>query len=176
MKIKLFLIAALVAAFAFTSCSEDNPVKDGDNNPLKVIEPVQNNEIDVLQKNYLDTIFSEKNQLIPQDWQIDSNIYVINSLEELNEINADKVLINIDFSKYTLIGGRVTINSLTPDIKISLEGEANNPHIDYYLTVELDYTKGGFYAMGNIYFWRLYPKLKNTSEVITIVKEIYAED
>jgi hypothetical protein len=54
MKIKLFLIAALVAAFAFTSCSEDNTVNENgkeNENPLVgtwewiLKENISNNEI-----------------------------------------------------------------------------------------------------------------------------------
>ena len=113
----------------------------------------------------LDLIFSPYNKLIPYN-KIESLIYIINSEEELNEMNSFGCKPNINFSKYTLVGGVVySMSSYYHDkVDISLTEREN----DYLLYIKWKHSS--WTAAGNFYFWRLYHKL-NKEKNVTIELE-----
>ena len=122
----------------------------------------------------MDSIFSGKNNTL-----IEINCenpfecvlhYVINSQAELNEINPFDFEVNcVDFTKYTLIGGYFTVSGLYPIMDITLTDKESV----YDLNIHLDYSNGGFDAIGRMYFWRVFPKLKKGREVIPEITNKY---
>ena len=124
------------------------------------IEPL---ELEAIQSKYLDTIFSWKNLLIKLADK-SSKIYTIKSKKELDEINSFGFDVNIDFSKYTLIGGIFESGNNVIKARILLEEMENN-----YL-FDILYCRGNNEMIECFYFWRLYPKLKIDKEIIVEIE------
>lgn len=167
MKTNILILTALLFLIGFTTaCKEDG---NGGGNPIiddlpKIIAAVQ---VDALSSNYLDTIFSSTNQLIPNSVDIDK-IYIINSEEELNAMNSFGFQANIDFSKYTLVGGKVVTSSGSAWIQEILLEEREK---DYLLSIAVKYPSPATADDDNKYFWRLYPKLANKNMLMEVKNE-----
>ena len=176
MKIKHFLFAILIGFVFITACGDE--VVDSDSSWIPIlVEPVS------IECDYLDSIFSNKNQLFPtylnpnfelqfegqNGLMIPATICIINSKKELDAINSFDFDVNcIDFSQYTLIGGCIGTHSMFPITDISLLEKKNN----YFFNVNLDYNTGLWTAPGILYFWKLYPKLKIDKQVLIKIADI----
>jgi hypothetical protein len=166
-KFSLLVAFCLLVVIVMMGCKSGNEPKE--ENLPKIIDALQ--EVDILHSNYLDTIFSGRNQLIPTDYNTEKNIYIINSKEELNAINFFGFDVDIDFSKYTLVGGRVATSSISNWIHEILLEERDK---DYLFSISMKVPYSAWHVLDNKYFWRLYPKLKKEKLIITeliIIKE-----
>jgi hypothetical protein len=158
-KIKLLLAITLMFA-VFCSCSDTGNEAEP---PLKEKEPIS------IECEYLDSIFSFKNQLIADDYvYTEDKCHIINSKEELNAINPFDFDIDcVDFSKYTLIGGRIIL----PDPSFYLDSICLEETDKYYLHIgEPKKIVGIIVPCMEVpnFFWRLYPKLKTDIEVVIV--------
>ena len=115
---------------------------------------------------YLDSIFSRANNLISTNFVIDSLClhYVINSNEELKKINSYSFEVDIDFSKYTIIGSRI-INAV-PVPFISKTLHYNMSLLRYYYKISFDGRNNSTFAVVTYeYFWNVYPKLDSNYKI-----------
>jgi len=185
MKKNIFIIVALMC-ICFVACKEDvggNPIdipSDTIDVPIDtaqypiIIAPLQ--EIDSIPGVYFYENFSNGYQLLPAIWNMPTHmwryIYIINSEEELNTINPYPfgIPVNIDFSKYTIIGGReMGSNGSAVFITATL-----TEHKEYYLfEIYMKYPDGVFTVFSDVYVWRLYPKLNSKKDIITTLTEDY---
>ena len=164
-----FVFSASTFAFVvflsgFVACKEHTPEPEV-TYPI-TIEPIS------MDCECLDTIFPYmgfpwSNKLLDDYWKIKLNyledcyLIRINSSEELEAINPFDCQVDIDFSKYTLLGGCIltTCHSEKHQI-ISLEETENN----YILTIF--YQRTGANTFRFWCFWKLYPKLKEEKQII----------
>ena len=162
--------------FMFAACNDEGVIVL-DDYIVKTIEPLH--EIDsTTGDSYFYENFSEGYQLIPAIWNIEqeyknkSFVWIIDSEEKLNKINPFLGhQIDIDFSKYTLIGGRfingtVISTSLHPPPSLIFKEKKNN------YSIAISYTSLDWTATDEYYFWRLYPKLKDGKDIDAMYLEV----
>ncbi len=135
---------------------------------------------EVLDKNIstkLDDIFSKDNLTIVEyfdDINIGTNnsslydpqVSTINSKDEFMKFNNGEEELNIDFSEYTLIFGKIII----PSISNSLSSKTlyyNDFRRNYKFELNVYRPQIGFTLVGEIYFWSIYQKL-NPSYALNI--------
>ncbi len=133
------------------SCSKDSTKSDG--------EWIQINpsELDNQTAAQLDLIFSRDNNFL-LNFQEDTVLQVIFSHSDFGELDNCNTISEIDFDNYTLIAGKITVPSISDNISdISLS--SSNIRGSYKLEISIDKCVECYWAIGNLYFWRLYPKL-----------------
>ena len=163
-RFKRCLIGAITFICLVCACKKEVIPPSEQNYPI-AIESVS------MQSECLDKVFPNENSINTNEilfdyWKLsdasDYSYYFIkiNSTEELNAINPFNCQVDIDFSKYTLIGGCIVIPTSGGFYKVSLEEKENN------------YELNAYYGLGSMawrtyqYFWKLYPKLKEEKQII----------
>ena len=169
--VMITLVTAFLGIATFTSCNNDTEiiiqsdtvfisdtiiVDDG----IGKVSPIIIDEANTI---YLDSIFSKNNNLIPQDSL--RLYYIINSKEDLKKINPYDFDINIDFSKYTIIGSRIVNTSISiPFLDKILYYDDLQLKYKYKITFGI-YEGVTFPSLAVYYFWDVYPKLKSNYKI-----------
>ncbi len=78
------------------------------------------------------------------------------------EIDSCSIIPEIDFDEFTLIVGKFMVSSISDSISnITL---SSNNTTKYILEVSIYKPDGRYAAIGQLYFWRLYPKLESEND------------
>ena len=109
----------------------------------------------------LDSIFSQKNNCL-LNFQADNVFHAIFSNSDFMEIDSCNNIPEIDFNEYTLIIGKIMVSSISDSIS-NITLSSNNTS-KYELEVFIYKPDGRYAAIGQLYFWRLYPKLESEND------------
>lgn len=123
---------------------------------IKIDSLTLNEETDI----QLNSIFSSNNNCL-FNFQKDTVFHVIFNQNELRKFDNCNSVPEIDFSKYTLIVGRVMVSSISDNIS-SIELNLNKNNASYNLKVSIFEPEGRYGAIGYLYFWKVYPQLETT--------------
>ena len=162
MNAKKKIIILIALATAIIACNDGGVIVIDDyvveDTTCYEIKPIES--LDAMLIKNLDSIFSDRNKLLELDYphKFDDNICIINSEEELMLINPYDIKPNIDFSCYTLIGGRIWATS--PELSYILLCEKRSNYL-----FEIKVICGSWQTIEDINFWKLYPKLKQEKEI-----------
>jgi hypothetical protein len=149
--LKQIVFNSLIIILATVGCSKDSIKSDGEWIQINPSEP------DVQTAAQLDLIFSRENSCL-LNFQEDTVFHVISSHSDFGELNNLNTILEIDFDNYTLIAGKITVPSISDRIsEITLT--SSNTMSRYKLEISIDRCVECYWAIGNLYFWRLYPKL-----------------
>lgn len=110
---------------------------------------------------HLDSIFSMNNNCL-LNFEDDTLIHTIFNYIDFKEIDSCHDLSEIDFDNYTLIVGKIKVASISDQIS-SIVLTTNNRN--YKMEASIDKCVECYWAIGYIYFWRLYPKLQSNIEI-----------
>ena len=104
-------------------------------------------------KERLDDFFSNWNDTITAKYS--DSVYIINNMNELRALVGNDI--NIDFSQYCLIWGKVTAyhTGYVIQNRILYDEGNDNYHYDVFLHVG----NAGYNVVFNLYFWDIYPKM-----------------
>ena len=105
----------------------------------------------------LNSIISKNNNCL-LNFQKDIVSHVIFNQSELNKLDNCNSIPEIDFSKYTLIVGKIMVSSISDNIS-AITLTSNETKATYNLEVSISEPDGCYAAIGHLYFWRIYPKL-----------------
>lgn len=153
---KHFILILLI--FLFFNCSDENSCE------WELIEPVFiSNDIN---GNLINDIFSENNNKLND---IDSKLLIITDAQELSEIYDGENNLGIDFEKYYLIGGKFQTSSISNEILNEALYRCDfNSTYKYEITVKQ--CLECFPAIGNLYYWKIYPSMINKKNITLIIK------
>ena len=144
--IKFILISiSILSLFIFTACEKES-------------EWVQINSVSAGAElnTHLDSIISAENSCLI-NFNNENVLHAIYSNNKIGEIDNCHEVSAIDFSSYTLIVGKVQVYSISDKIGfVNLNSKDNN----YKIEVVIDKCTACYGAIGSLYFWRLYPRLK----------------
>ncbi|MBW8332309.1 MAG: hypothetical protein K0M40_09845 [Prolixibacteraceae bacterium] len=115
----------------------------------------------------LNSIFSSNNNCL-LNFQKDTIYHVIFNQNELRKFDNCNSIPEIDFSKYTLIAGRVMVSSISDNIS-SIILTSNKNNASYNLKVSILEPQGRYGAIGYLYFWKVYPRLETIFEFKLLV-------
>ncbi|MDR2474900.1 MAG: hypothetical protein LBD45_03495 [Bacteroidales bacterium] len=113
-----------------------------------------------VQKNALDKLFSESSELLKNI--AGDTLFVIDDRQGLDMLNPDKnAEVDIDFEKYSLVGGKVFVSSISDHISSThLSVCATSAASTFKYEVAVDKcTADCLTATGYLYFWEIYPKI-----------------
>jgi hypothetical protein len=115
----------------------------------------------------LNSAFSKDNNCL-LSFREDTVYHVISTRKELAEIDNCTSIPDIDFDKHTLIVGKVMVTGMVSSIsEVSLS--YNSADDIYLIEVSIDDCEECYTAIGQLYFWRVYPKLKSGSSFKLLV-------
>ena len=120
------------------------------NSMLLLLNPITPSEE---QTNLLNAVFSATNNLL--DCSTGRNTYVVKNNEDLDRIYSSNSS-TIDFSKYFIIGGKVT----TPEIPYELINQylyVNNQNNTFEYLIRIKRCADCFTAFGCLFYWNIYP-------------------
>jgi hypothetical protein len=118
---------------------------------------------DVQLSTQLDVIFSEDNECL-QNFQEDTLLHTFFTRNDVMEIDNCNTIPEIDFDKYTLIGGKIMVSSISDQIS-AINLTSNDIKGKYKIEVSIYEPDGRYAAIGYFYFWRLYPKLESKYQI-----------
>ena len=114
----------------------------------------------------LDSIFSDKNLLL-KNHSMDTLLVVIGSEQDILKVCSSPVNLQVDFTNYTIVGCKVKSASISDVI-------SNAVLIDnatqYQCEVTVERYTGCWAAIGNLYTWRVYPKISKEKNINMVVK------
>lgn len=114
----------------------------------------------------LDSIFSDKNLLL-KNLSMDTLLVVINSEQDISKVCSSMVNLQVDFANYTIVGCKIKSASVSDVI-------SNAVLIDnatrYQCEVTVKKCTGCWTAIGNLYTWRVYPKISKEKNISMVVK------
>ena len=140
------------------SCS-----KDAEWNKVKKISPDENTQ------HVLDSIFSDQNSLIANR-EMDKFLIVINNLQDYNTISDGPDTIEVDFTKYSIVGCKFKTSSISNTIAGAKLLYCGNT-LKYKYVVNVDKCESCWTAIGNLYSWGIFPKITDKDNVILEVNE-----
>ncbi len=116
----------------------------------------------------LNAVFSETNPLVA-NIPGDTLFYVIHSKEELAKVSMNiNTPIDIDFENQTLVWGRILTSSISDNIH-SKQLSVCESSSDYKYTVTVGKCIDCWTALGNLYFWDIYPRKIDAKDIAFIV-------
>lgn len=178
---RTFLISLLVVAtgvMAFIGC--EKPEKE-DPQYAQAVQAMQQNDgqeqtgiiksvqFDYDLSNSLDEIFCEWNPIVENIMHGDSLLRIINNIQELNDVGGEGISDLIDFDRYCIIWGRVIAPHSGCNID-SCQLECNGS--EYTFSVNVNIGSEGYQAITPLYFWRVYPKIKENLPINFIINFI----
>lgn len=152
MKHKILILSTIILVFAFISagCQKDDEWVQ--------IDPISpRTQIRV----HLDSIFSKNNNCL-LNFEGDTLIHTILSYADFKEIDSCHDISEIDLDDYTLIVGKIKVSSISDKISSIILTSDNS---DYIIEASIDKCVECYWAIGYLYFWRLYPKMQSEFEI-----------
>ena len=137
---------------------------DDDSCDWELIEPSVIN--DSINEEMLNIIFSEQNVRLKD---LDDTLLVIRTRQDLENIYDIDDEVGIDFENYVLIGAKFKTSSISNSIsKVNL----NRCDMDssHRLEVEVEQCTECFTAIGDLYFWRIYPSIDSQNSIDFVIK------
>ncbi len=107
----------------------------------------------------LNSTFTENNACL-LNFQKDTVFHVIYNKKELAEINICNTIPDVDFDKCTLIVGKIMVSSISDNISEIILTSNDNKAI-YNIEISIFEPDGRYGAIGNLFFWRIFPRLKS---------------
>lgn len=117
-------------------------------------------DIGVQISEHLDSIFSEQNNCL-LDFEKDTLFHTIYGINDFNKVASCNEISEIDFDNYTLIVGKIMVSSISDSIS-SVVLTTNN--CSYKIEATIDKCVECWGAIGHIYFWIIYPRLRSEFE------------
>lgn len=147
MKQIFFKLSTVLLLFLFigASCDEETEY------PVN-IEPIP---VEGALKIKLDSIFSSENSCLKK-FSNDTVCHVLYSEDDFLSIDDCNDISEIDFSIYSLIVGKIQVGSINDSI---FDIVLSNVDEKYNIEIQLEMCTECYGAIGQLYFWRLYPAL-----------------
>ncbi len=152
MKRIIYLSAIALLIFAIVGC------KEKEDNNLDIIQ-----DIEIDNRFLLDSIISNKNPLIPINIQDSATIFLINNQEDLEKISNTNV--DVNFDKITIIAGVIRTHSISDKIDDVILYKYDTI---FNLEISILWATNSWTEIGNLYFWRAYPKMDINNISLTI--------
>jgi hypothetical protein len=148
------------------ACSEDvvSGQEPPEGNTQQVIPVIPTNE----QKNRLDSLFSDNNELL-RKLLIDT-LFVINNQEDIVTLQGSNKSLDIDWDNQCIIGGKIITPSVSDEI-LSQQLLEQSPS-SYVYEIEVKKCTTCWTALGKYYFWAIYAKKLNTENVSLTIKTV----
>ena len=164
----LFILGVLLSLGVFCACSSDDEIDNESPDVLNNLTPIDKGDSFAAISDFFKTAFNEESK--PFDFgnnlgNEENPCVIINNEEEFEEVyTGESSLPTIDFSKYTLIIGKVFLSAGTFIDNMSIK-QINNFRSVLTINYIID-TKGCYIALAYYkYYWKLFPKF-HTSEIV----------
>ncbi|MEW4923276.1 hypothetical protein [Algibacter sp. 2305UL17-15] len=152
----------LMLAILFIICMDCNE-DDSCNWELIESAPVNN----TVNQNLLNEVFSNENDYFKD---FGDTLLIISDEQELFNISNIETDMGIDFEKYTLVGGKFRTSSISNEIS-TIALYKCNPRSEYRLEVIVKQCTECFAAIGNLYYWKIYPSsIDSKSNILLTIK------
>lgn len=128
------------------------------------------NSINVSQetKNKLNNIFSENNNIL--DSKSDKEFLLkITNVQQLKSLSNDLISIDLDFDKYFIIGGRFETSSISNQVSKE-ELKVCESQFLYNYEINVENCTECYPAIGNLYYWGIYPVTISDNEIVLLIK------
>ena len=140
-------IVIILITFLSMGCQKDEDV-------WEQIAPIN---INTQISEHLDSIFSEQNNCL-LNFEKDTLLHTIYGINDFDEVASCNNISEIDFDNYTLIVGKIMVSSISDSIS-SVVLTTNN--CSYKIKATIDKCEECWGAIGHIYFWIIYPRLRS---------------
>ena len=185
MKKVLFILGMLLSLGMFWACSNSDEIENESSNDLGDLIPVEEGDDFAAISDFFKTEFGLEGFAYEDKMPFDlkNNLsneenpcFVINNEEDFQDAyTGDLNLPTIDFSKYTLIIGKIFLSAGTFIDNMSIR-QTNPAKATLFISCIIDTTPGTAY-LGIIhwyYYWKLFPKF-DASEINVKISQEYGE-
>lgn len=118
-------------------------------------------------RHQLDSIFSSENTCLI-NFSNDTVFHFLFSEEDFRNVDECNEITEIDFNKYTLVVGKIQVASINDSI---FDIELFEEDKKYKIEIKIEKCTECYGAIGQLYFWRLYPDLSPYYEKNILVTE-----
>jgi hypothetical protein len=172
MKTKILLLV-LGSIFLFSlGCSNDDDLSNEDNNETNTESTINPVLISDALKKEFDYVFSDNNE-IAKNVKGNKLLFAINSEQELKEIGYVPGLSSqaVDFANQTVVWGKILTSSVSDKILDKQLSVNSSDKYNYEVIIE-QYAEH-WTALGYLYFWEIYPKKINATDISLIVNDTH---
>lgn len=148
------LLLSIVGMMGMMSCSKDDDVRR-----IDCQDYLEKTALNDSTKKIIDSVFSDYNPYF--NTAKDTTLLIINDKTELSEITHHEIM--IDFEKYTLIGVKILSPSISDSLAMSVISCSQQS--DIICEVTHIQCKNCWTAVGNLYTWGIYPKIKQSIDL-----------
>jgi hypothetical protein len=150
MKLKVLKISAIILLYSLLGAGCEK--NEDEWTTIESLTP------DISIKTQFDLIFSDDNECLI-GFQTDTVYDIFYSQAELEKIDTCNIVPIVDFEKYSLIAGKVMVPGMISNISDITLTYCDSKD-SYKLEVFIDECEECYDAIGYLFFWRLYPKVK----------------
>lgn len=179
MKKVLFILGMLLSLGMFWACSSDDESENESPVILNELFPIVEEYYSTTVSNFFKTEFGTYEDEKPFDLKNnlsseDNPCIVINNEEDFNEVyTGDLNLPTIDFSKYTLMIGKIYLTAGTFIDNMSIK-QTNSSEATLFINCIIDTKEAHTCYMLWKYYWTLFPKF-DASEINVEISQEYGE-
>ena len=173
----LFILGVLLSLGVFCACSSDDEIDNESPDVLNNLTPIDKGDSFAAISDFFKTAFNEESK--PFDFgnnlgNEENPCVIINNEEEFEEVyTGESSLPTIDFSKYTLIIGKVFLSAGTFIDNMNIN-HINRAKATLSINCIID-SKGAYIGtIGYVYYWNLFPKF-HASIINVEVSKKYGE-
>jgi len=175
MKKVFFILGVLLSLGMFCACSSDDEVDSESSDGIVDLTPIDEGDDFAVISDFFKTALGEYDAEKPFDFKNnlsneENPCIVINNEDDFKEAyTGDLSLPVIDFSKYTLIIGKILVSAGTFIDNVYIK--TNSANTTLFVDCIMD-TKGGY--LGNFYwdyYWKLFPKFHASNINVEVSKE-----